>query len=129
MASLDGFNEGEKVTVTINGYVNNACAGDTVLTKIINIPYYNYFSESEECGEHPDFKYCEKILPRFVDNKTIFAAYEKYLKGENVDEQDETTAKGFNKEIIIIIVGVILSLIIVMILITYIVKKRRKNKL
>ena len=127
---LDGFDSGEKVTITIKGYVPNGCSGKDVLVRTINLPYYNSFSKSEECKSNPEFKYCSKLLEKSVSDYQFYVEYEKYTEtGDSSYEGNEENNKStnYNNYIIIGLVGVGLVLLIVVIMV--IAKKRKRNQI
>ena len=55
--SINGFKEGETVTVTMKAYTDDECSTRTVAVKQIKMPYYNRFYDEEFCLTNPDFKY------------------------------------------------------------------------
>ena len=85
-ATLDGFKSGERVVVTIKGFVPNWCSGTTVLTKTIKLPYYNYFYDEEKCKGNEDFKYCKLLIDNNISQKTFDTQYNLYIKNKSVNE-------------------------------------------
>ena len=127
-ATIDGFNSGEKVIITIKGYVPNRCSGETVYTKTIKLPYYNYFYSEELCNGNEDFKYCKQLLNYSISEKTFNTQYSAYINGKYTTEQ-EVIPPDSSWKFVIIIGSIVLALIVIAGVATYIVKKRRKNSL
>ena len=135
--TLGGFKSGERVVITIKGYVPNDCSGVTVLTKTVKLPYYNWFYSENRCRGHEDFKYCKRLIDNDISEEVFEREYDKHLDSivekyekEKAEEQKaEESKEEENKDIFIIIgVGLLIAAIISM-LIAIIVKKRKKNKL
>ena len=125
---LKGFTEGEKVNIVIKAYTNNDCVEKTVLTKTINLPYYNELSDSEICQENPNFKYCSILLEQKVSNDTFINELENTFNTEKVEEKDDGELTLSNNSYIIYIV-VALFVVFIVLGILFMQKKRRKEEL
>ena len=129
-ATLSGFTSGERVVVTIKGFVPNACSGVTVYTKTIKLPYYNIYYKDFECKGNEDFKYCKKLLTNNITEKEYYTQLEKYLQNKYEQKSsDDPSPISSNKDLFLIIGGAILIIGIISFLINLIVKRRKKNKL
>lgn len=122
--TLNNFKNNEKVLVTIKGYVKNECSGETVLTKYVNLPYYNNFASSQECKLYPDFKYCATLLENSINKETFDSELEKYL---NSNLQEEEPPKVKEDGIFLYVVVGILFIVVLIIIIIMVVKKKRKE--
>ena len=98
-ATIDNFNSGDKVVITIKGYVANRCSGETLLTKTIKLPYYNYFYNEDNCEGNEDFKYCKLLVDTNISQKIFDSQYTSYMmnknavKEEKIVEEDRTNRK------------------------------------
>lgn len=127
-ATLNGFNSGDKVLVTIKGYVANWCSGETVLTKTIKLPYYNYYYDEMKCASTPDFKYCKLLIDSNINETQFNTQYNAYLKAKTV-RNEEKIAKESNWTLLIII-GSIVGILMVLVVVTMlIVRKKRRSSL
>lgn len=130
--TLKGFSSGEKVNVTFKAWVNNECAGETVYTKTISLPYYNTFRDREECILYPDFKYCkDEIVNSLISNNMFMNEFEKYLnndKNDEVIEENPKTEKNYSEYIGLAIIVIIIAMAI-MLIVLKIVKERKKKEL
>ena len=128
-ATINNFQPGEKVTVTIKAFVPNWCSGRTLTTKVVKLPYYNYNYDEEKCRGHEDFKYCKLLLDSNVSKKEFDKQYELYLKkGEGKVSPTEEPTKD-NTMLYIIIGASVLVIVIIILVVRYIIQRRRKNNL
>lgn len=128
-ATLTGFSDNQKVTVTVKGYVGNGCSGQTILTKVVNLPWYNTFSSSEECSEYPDFKYCTQFLNNKINKNTFDLEFNKYKGNIKVEEVAFNKVTKYNY-LTLAIMGLILIVIMTMpSIVKYIDKRRKENSL
>lgn len=128
-ATLDNFTSGEKVTVTIKGFVPNWCSGKTVLTKTIRLPYYNYFYSEEKCKGNEDFKYCKILIDSKITQSDFDKQFEIYKKNKEQNDVPSEKAQTDNNNLYFMIGGGVLILIIVIVLVNAIIKRRKKNML
>ena len=117
--TLHYFSPGDKVQVTIKAYVKNDCSGTTILTKNVNIPYYNYFYNSDLCKENPDFDYCKvKVSDKKITNADFINKY--YDAEEEESDKEISTVSDINyKALMIVAVVIIVAIIIVVIVVNY----------
>jgi len=128
-ATLDGFEAGERVTVTIKGYVPNWCSGKTVLTKTVKLPYYNYFYSEEKCKGYEDFKYCKQLVDGNITEKEFERQFELYKKNKEKNDKPIVTPTNDNTNMYMIIGGAVITVIIITVVIILIIKRKRKNSL
>ena len=128
-ATLNNFEAGTKVTITIKGFVANWCSGKTILTKTVKLPYYNYYYSEELCKGHEDFKYCKQLIESNISKEQFDKQYQEYLKRTptptNIIEDKPET----DMTLYFIIGGGVLALILIVLLVRYIIIRRNKNKL
>jgi len=127
-ASLGGFLAGEKVPITIYGYVANPCSGVEVYKKYIKLPYYNSFSEDERCERYPDFKYCNDLLTSPVKESIFESEFKHYIDDLNKEVvKDKEEEKKVDIVLVLEIVGGVAILITIA---TFVgIKWRKKNSL
>lgn len=129
-ATMSGFESGEKVTITIKGYVPNWCSGKTMLTKTIRLPYYNYFYDEEKCKGNEDFKYCKQLIDSNISQSEFDKQFEAYLKNkEKKEEPIEIKPVETDYTLYYIIGGVVLAIIVIVVIVSSIIKRRKKNML
>lgn len=96
----------------------------------IKLPWYNFFSEKEECKGNEDFKYCKKYLNVRISETQFNSELERYLKNkpseEKIEEKKSFLSNIKDNIVLISLGGVILITIITFILIKVKRKKRRK---
>ncbi len=130
-ATLKGFSNGTSVNITIEAYVNNSCSGKKLLTKKINIPYYNQFYDDERCEENRDFEYCKnEMMDTSITSRMFYDKFQKYKYGEkneilNTDENKDVQEEHSNNLTIILI----LIAVIILLIISFVVWKKRKKDL
>ncbi len=128
-ATLNNFQSGEKITITIKGYVSNWCSGRTLTTKLVKIPYYNYNYDEAKCKGHEDFKYCKLLLDNNISKAEFDKQYELYLKrGEGKVTPIVEPTKD-NTTLYIIIGASVLVIAIIVLVVRYIIQRRKKNSL
>ena len=124
--SIKGFSEGRTVTITVKAYTADDCSTDTVLTKIIKLPYYNYYYDEEFCKTNPNFKYCEEFTENKITQQQYLREKNKYLESQKTETPVIETN---NNNTIYIIVGIVIGIIIISIITIYIIKRRKKYSL
>lgn len=130
MASIDGFTSGDKVAVTIIGYVPNMCSGEILLTKTIKIPYYNYFYNNDNCEGNEDFKYCKLLVDTNLSQKTFDNQYTAYLMEKNtVKENNEIQVIEKDFRVLKIINAIAASIGILALIAIVVIKRIRRNSL
>jgi len=134
--SLSGFKSGERVVITIKGFVPNGCSGKTVLTKTIKLPYYNiyYVKYKPRCEANADFKYCKYLLDSNITEEEFEREFNRYYNKnirDYIEKKDSINEEQNNSSshTYIIIAVVILLLVMVVVVIKKIIKVRKKNKI
>ena len=127
-ATINNFHSGEKVVITIKGFVPNWCSGKTLLTKTIKLPYYNYYYSYEKCFGYEDFKYCKPLINENINQTQFDKQFETYLIEKGM-AKEEVVIVETNWKLIIIIGSIVIVLAILVGIISLIVKRRKKNSL
>ena len=127
-ATLDGFNSGDKVVITIKGFVNNACSGTTVLTKTIKLPYYNMYYSEKVCKGFEDFKYCKELIDSNISEETFYEEFEKYFEAKEIKEPEKVSTNNTWK-LLIIICSIVVVIAILVGMMMIIARRKRKNSL
>ena len=127
--TLNDFQPGERITVTIKGFVPNWCSGKTVLTKIVKLPYYNYFYDEEKCRGYENFKYCKQLIDSNITQKEFDRQFELYKKNNSGNDTPNKTASKDNSSLYLMIGGGVLAVFIIVIIVKIIIKRRKKNML
>lgn len=128
-ATLDNFSSGERIVVTIKGFVPNWCSGKTVLTKTIKLPYYNYYYDEEKCNGNEDFKYCKILINSNISEKEFNKQFELYLKNKEAKNTPSNEVSKNNTSLYLMIAGGVLLVAMIIILVNAIIKRRKKNML
>lgn len=128
-ATLNNFEDGSKVSVTIKAFVPNWCSGETLLTKIVKIPYYNYSYDEEKCKGHEDFKYCKLLIDKKISQEEFDQQLEIYLKNKKTGEKNIDNEKNDDMTLYLIIAGVVLIIVLTTFVVMSVVKRRKKNSL
>ena len=128
-ATVDDYEPGKSVTITIKGYVPNFCSGKEVLKKIIKLPYYNYYYNEEKCKGNEDFKYCKVLIDSNISEKEFNRQFELFLKNKEEQQGGSTIAQDNGNKIYIIIGAGVLLVVIMVVIVSRISKKRKKNRL
>lgn len=72
-----------------------SCRDELLLTRYVNVPKFNEFSQKKECKENPDFKYCEiwGAVPGSDDE--FYKELDKY-KEKQLSELEKKENETFN---------------------------------
>ena len=130
--TIDGFNMGEVVNVEIKAYSNNECAGKTLLTKKISMPYYNSMYNTEECKGFEDFIYCKnEIVEKEITFDEFYNQLDLFKKNKesktNEEIVDIVEEKNDNNLLIIMVIAGIILGIASYFVIKNLVKKRKER--
>ncbi len=128
-ATLDNFEDGSKVSITMKAFVPNWCSGEILLTKIVKIPYYNYYYDETKCSGHEDFKYCKLLVDKKISQEEFDKQFETYLKNKDKNEKPIDNEKSDNTTLYLIIAGVVLIIVLTTFVVMSVIKRRKKNSL
>ena len=121
-STIDNFFNGERVVIQIYANTSNLCSGKLITSKVIELPFYNLFSEREECNTYPDFKYCKEYGDFSLDEETFLEELEEYKKDNQTDDDKEDKVKVKKYGIYAILIILVIIVLIVLI------KKKKKIK-
>lgn len=124
---ISNFFNGERVRLEFIAYTANLCSGNLLLTKTLNLPFFNLYSLRDECLEYPDFEYCSQTGNYNITNADFLEALEEYKNNLQEEEPNQIIEnKSFLEKYYIYILIVVLVIILVIVFLI-IKKKRDKN--
>ncbi len=127
---VSGFQSGDQVRFEIYSNDSN-CPSNLLITKYVNFPIFNPYSNLDECKQNPNFKYCQI----WVDTSSV--TYEQFTselnstKNQPTEEAEEIKQNIFEKILSVLarpqtmIVGLILLIIVLISLFIYILKRKK----
>lgn len=125
----------EGITYKINVYASNKtnCVGTKIVTKKIEIPYYNDYSQREECIGIEEFSLCQKYYSGYIESEEYFLEKVNEYKNRNNNPTIVEKSNFFgmiikfisNNLIFVIPVAIILVGITVIVIIKVIKSKKR----
>lgn len=130
-SSLTGFKAGESVKITFKAYTADDCAAETVLTKIIKLPYYNSFYNTDICKNNRSFKYCQSELSSYSISESLFnKELNNYLNNKDNNSNNDNSNNEDNKNSFHIdeYIGLIIIIFIILLLIVLIIIKIKQVK-
>ena len=127
--TLNGFHSGDRVQITIQGYVPNGCAGKKLLTKTVKIPYYNYYYDDEKCKGNEDYKYCKLLLDDNITEKKFNDGLAEYVKNRAKTTTEEVVEKKEPWKYVGIIGVIVFAVVVIVVVAKQIEKRRKKNSL
>lgn len=117
---------------SVDIYTSNAtkCPNTKIMTKKMQIPYYNDYSQREECTGIEEFSLCQKYYDGYIPSDDYFLEQvNKYKNGEITKSNEE---KGIIDIIVDFITGnlllVIPAIIVLIVIIIVVITKIRKSK-
>ncbi|MBQ7136618.1 MAG: hypothetical protein IJO43_01415 [Bacilli bacterium] len=122
--------EGKMYTLEVYTSNETSCPNTKIVTKKIELPYYNDYSQREECEGIEEFSLCQKYYGGYIESEEYFLEQiEKYKNGdieEIVEKQNiiDLILQFLLNNLIIIIP----SIAVLVFAIVFIVIKVRKNK-
>lgn len=129
----------EGTNYNLNVYASNetGCPDTKIVTKKIEIPYYNDYSQRKECQGIEDFSLCQRYYDGYIESEKYFLEQvEKYKKGELPDEKvkgDEgifaSIISFLSSHLLIVIPSVIVLLLVIVVIIRRIIKARKRTKI
>ena len=127
--TLNDFKSGEKVVITIKGYVANFCSGKTVTTKTVKLPYYNYYYDADKCKGYEDFKYCKQLIDSNITKESYDNEFALYLKNKEAKQQEDVKDEEKDNTKIYIIIGVVSGVLAIGAITMIIRNVKKKNAL
>lgn len=129
------YRMGEKVVFNIIGNTNNKCSGEAIATKVVNLPYYNKYSERDECKGLSEYDICKSNVNSSNITEEIFLkkiaeanATEKEKNKKEPEKEETLVVKviNFYKDNLIITLPITIIILVLLVLIVY--KKNKKDK-
>ena len=125
----------EGINYKIDVYASNKtnCVGTKIVTKKIEIPYYNDYSQREECIGIEEFSLCQKYYGGYIESEEYFLEKVNEYRNKNnnpdIDEKDNffgMIIKFISNNLIFVIpIAIILAGITVIVVIKVIKSKKR----
>lgn len=128
-ATLNDFEEGKRVNVTIKAFVPNWCSGETLTTKSVKLPYYNYYYDEDKCKGNEDFKYCKLLVDKKLTQDEFNKQFDLYLNNSGKNKGSNNNEAKDNTMLYMIIAGSILVVVLITFVVMSIYKRRKKNSL
>lgn len=127
---IDGFFNGETVNLEIIAYTKNLCAGRVILTKTINLPYYNTFSLNAECLGYPEFKYCKEYGKLSINIDDFYEELENYKKELKEDNKKDNIVDDDSNNILddYYLYIFIFTIVLIIVIASWIVINTRRKK-
>ena len=98
--------EGSKVKLTIYTSISTSCPGTQILTKEIEIPYFNDYSLRDECIGIEDFSLCQRYYGGYIPSDEYFLEQINLYKNGGAGSNE-------NKGIIDIVIDFIMEHLII----------------
>lgn len=137
LRNLRVVNEGIRYRIEI--YASNAtnCSGTQIMTKEINLPYYNDYSQREECVGIEDFDLCQPYYDGYIESEEYFLEQvEKYKNGEIALDTEKEEEGIFDQiinfvssNLLIVIPVLIVLVLIIVIIIIRVIKARKRTRI
>lgn len=126
-------------TYTFKVYAATACPDEILLTKTVNLPSYNIYSEKEECQTYPDFKLCNRYYAGSITDSEFQSKLKQYQESLAKDESERENEKDDNfismflsiylDNLIIAIPITVIVLGLIVFVIIRLLKKRKRIKI
>ena len=129
---------GTLLTLTIYASSNNYCEGYTIMTKTVQVPYYNKYSTSDLCIKYSDYSLCKENINISMTEEEFekkMNAYILSIEGDQNQDGEDNVKDDTNLNFDII--GFIINYknyisgfggILLVIFITYLIEKSKKNR-
>ena len=132
------FTGGNDYKFNIYASSNTNCKGEFLTSKTVTIPIFNSYSETEECQNLKDFKFCNRWYEKEITEKEFQTELKKYkesLKQEQIEKKEnrvkttllDNIIKLYKKNITLSVVATIIIIILIIVTIMLIVKKNKKR--
>lgn len=129
--------EGIRYNYTVYTSNETKCPNTKIITKTIEIPYYNDYSQREECNGIEEFSLCHEYYGGLIKSDDYFKEQvQKYKKGLIDDSSSKDETNIINKIISFVSTNIMFSClmmatvaIIIIIIIKLVNRKRKKVKI
>lgn len=112
--------------ITYKIYSNDSlCRGEYLLTRYVNLPSYNSFSQTEECKQNPKFKYCSTWGSLPDSGYQFDVELESYkVQQENLEKEKQATIwqqliEFINQNKLILLITLFAIVIVIIFIILY----------
>lgn len=134
---LRSVKEGTKYDFTLYTSNETKCPDNKIITKSITLPYYNDYSQREECKGIEEFALCQKYYGGVIDSEDYFKAQvEKYRKSlvDNSNKKNDKSIVSIilafiTNNLLIVIPSIIVIIVIVILVVIKTIKKKKRVKI
>lgn len=128
----------EGVSYQLEVYTSNEtkCPNTKIITKKIEIPYYNDYSQKEECKGIEDFSLCQKYYSGYIESEEYFLEQiNKYKNGDSNKIKDKDNGiiaqiiSFLSNNLLIVIPIAIVLVVIIIIAVIKLIKARKRTKI
>ncbi len=134
---LRSVNEGTKYDFTLYTSNETKCPDNKIITKSITLPYYNDYSQREECKGIEEFALCQKYYGGVIDSEDYFKTQvEKYRKSlvDNSNKKNDKSIVSIilafiTNNLLIVIPSIIVIIVIVILVVIKTIKKKKRVKI
>lgn len=134
---LRSVKEGTKYDFTLYTSNETRCPDNKIITKSITLPYYNDYSQREECNGIEEFSLCQKYYGGVIDSEDYFKTQvEKYRKSlvDNSNKKNDKSIVSIilafiTNNLLIVIPSIIVIIVIVILVVIKTIKKKKRVKI
>lgn len=134
---LRSVKEGTKYDFTLYTSNETRCPDNKIITKSITLPYYNDYSQREECNGIEEFSLCQKYYGGVIDSEDYFKTQvEKYRKSlvDNSNKKNDKSIVSIilafiTNNLLIVIPSIIVIIVIVIFVVIKTIKKKKRVKI
>lgn len=134
---LRSVKEGTKYDFTLYTSNETKCPDNKIITKSITLPYYNDYSQREECKGIEEFALCQKYYGGVIDSEDYFKTQvEKYRKSlvDNSNKKNDKSIVSIilafiTNNLLIVIPSIIVIIVIVILVVIKTIKKKKRVKI
>ncbi|MDD4036074.1 MAG: hypothetical protein PHS45_01965 [Bacilli bacterium] len=106
VSRIDGFIGGHSYTLSFYANTNDACNGYLLTQRVVNLPKYNLYSESDLCTGIEEFELCNLWYQgKIVDVDYFTSKVVEYKNAKTVDETEVNQVQGKWNSIITFIIN------------------------
>lgn len=134
---LRSVKEGTKYDFTLYTSNETKCPDNKIITKSITLPYYNDYSQREECKGIEEFALCQKYYGGVIESDDYFKTQvEKYRKSlvDNSNKKNDKSIVSIilafiTNNLLIVIPSIIVIIVIVILVVIKTIKKKKRVKI
>lgn len=129
---LYNLKNNDENNIIIYSTESSRCPNISIRTLYIKLPYYNQYSEREECKEYSSFDVCSKFVKKQISQDEFEQAIEKKELQEEIEKFiKENQENNFKKQKFVLSklnISLVISAGIILIIITMLILKLKKIK-